>query len=275
LKNVSLGKLIGMIKQRLLGFATLLMAQNKVGILQYVFNNFRRIVFPVVTVYFLLQLFPLKNSTHTNYFIYLYIGLFYLVFVISTAQKVIQWFTLENQRGTIEAISITQVGIEGVIRYLLAFYLFFFFLFEAPAYAIILKYFFGFNLWRHLSFSLFALVVLNVVLIYALTLLGVSMFLFFNIGTFNAGAQRSLFNLIAGAYCPISIFPVALQVVSLALPFTHGLILFRKIITDKTAVGPMDFMPLALFSCGLLILGHFSLKYIIIYIQRKRCFLNY
>jgi hypothetical protein len=264
-----------MIKQKISILLTLLMSGNKSGILQYIANNFKRVIFPVVTVFFLLQIFPLNTNLRTNYFVYLYIGLFYLVFVLSTSRKVIQWFSLECQRGTIESIQMTQIGIEGVVRYLFLIYLSIFFILEAPIYIAIMKYFFNFNLCRYFGFSLLFYTGLNILLIYSLILIGVSVILLFNTNAFNAETHRSIFNLIAGAYCPISVFPATLQVFSLALPFTHGLILFRKIIADKMGVSVMDFIPFTLFTAALLVLGHYALKRTIVLMQREQCFLNY
>lgn len=260
-------------KQRFFVFFRVLLAEKRYGILDYLLFNFGMIAMPVVVIYFLLKFVRVGTDVRADYIIYLYASLFYFCFIFTIPEKVIRWFFLEIQRGTIEVIYKTQLGIKGTIQYFILIFSLVFFLFQAPLYIIFLKYIFDFTMGGFFTFPAFIFIALNILLIYAVALLGVSSLLFFDINPLNAQMRRVLY-IITGVYCPVTVFPFSLKIISFALPFTHGLILFRKIFISGEIINFVDFIPFILFSGGLCILGHFLFNKTILFIQQKRSFLN-
>ena len=110
---------------------------------------------------------------------------------------------------------------------------------------------------------------------FGLAQLSVALTLFFDASLMDLSLRKYTFNILSGVFCPVTMFPWWLQPVSYAIPFTHGLILLRRVLDGETGIPLVDFAPLAAFSAGLVIGGHLALEAVLLHIRRRRSLCRY
>lgn len=244
------------------------------GILKWLYANLKSALLPVVLVYFIVRFFLQSKSYPTEYLQYVYVGISYLVLTHTIPEKISNWFYIEQQRGTLEIIAITRLGVMGLIRFSFLIYLLMFLLIEAPIFVIIAKVILGINLSLYVNGIFLLFVLFNILLSFGLSLISISYILFFRKEAIFAKSRNYIYNLFSGAYCSINSFPLFMKVAAYVLPFTHGIIILRNMVTRKENV----FLFLGIFAVYAIVtvvLGHFFMKKTLVYIMKKRSFASY
>lgn len=263
-----------MLKQRFLLFLQLLAAEQN-GLTNYLYNSIKNVVFPLATVYLVLQFFSVKSYVRTDYYMYVYVGVFYILFTLSFPERAAAWFRIEKQRGTLETIGISQLGFFGTLNYIFIFHVLFFFIIEVPIFIMVAKFFWSFNICPYFSLPFWFFILLNILLSYGLTLIFVSLVLFFDTPGISSIPRKYTYNILSGVFCPVTLLPTWLKAISYMLPFTYGLILLRKIIANKSDVTLNGFIPFISFVTIVILLGQFFLRKVILVIRKKRSFSRY
>ena len=243
-------------------------------ILRYLWSNLRNILMPVFLAYFIIQFFPTATNHPTEYLRFVYTGIFYIVLTNTIPEKLSRWFYLEQQRGTLETIAMTKLGIMGIIRYSFLLYLIIFLFIEAPIFIVIAKAIFGIQLSYYMNGIFYIFVLFNILLSFGISLLSIAFILLFNKHAFFASSRNYIYNLFSGVYCSVAIFPLFIKLFSYALPFTYGIIILRNIVRNEKGI----YLYLGIFilyAIVIVIIGHFFIKKILIYIMKKRSLTSY
>ena len=229
-----------MILQNIKYLFILLLAESK-GIFLYVWQNLQGLMFPVFTMFFILDFIPVEEKFRRQHLLYVYMIVVYIIFTTSFPRKIGSWFYSQKQRGTIETIALTRLGILGTVTYLFCLHLMLFFLVELPLFVIIAKYFLGIDVLAHWDTFMGLFIAINLFLSYGLTVWQVAVYALFDLSVFSISSKRVMFNFLAGAYVPVSCFPWWIKIFSLLLPFTYGAILLDKIVFKIETVTVSDF----------------------------------
>ncbi len=260
--------------QRLAAILSFLVADRN-GLLRFLWVNVKNAIFPLATIYFILQFLSMRGSDRSEYLLFVYLGVFYVLFSISPAERVAHWFRAEQLRGTLETVALTRLSVAGTLRLLFAAHLLVYLLSEVPLFWAAAYLLWDAKLQMAAAGDLLLLLLLNLLLSFGLAQLSVALTLFFDASLMDLSLRKYTFNILSGVFCPVTMFPWWLQPVSYAIPFTHGLILLRRVLDGETGIPLVDFAPLAAFSAGLVIGGHLALEAVLLHIRRRRSLCRY
>jgi ABC-2 type transport system permease protein len=262
-----------MVLQNIKCFLKLIIAERR-GLINYIGKSIMQVIIPVIAVYFLLKFIFLQAQDQTKYYKYLFISLLYLNCILSLPGRVVDWLKTEKQRGTLETICISRIGVPGVLTYIFIVYVLIFSIVEMPFYIFIAIRFLPLDFSKCLSLEFIIFLIFNVILSYGLTFVSASIMILYDVSLFSSHFLRA-YNFFSGAYFSINILPFFVRIFSYLLPFTYGLILLRKIMSSTKTIFLVDFIPFALFTSVILCFGLFLLEKAMLFKRKNNSLRDY
>ncbi len=262
------------IRQRLTAFFSFLVADRS-GLMRYLINNIKNAAFPMITTYVVLSFLALRGVDRAGYMLFVFQGSIYLLFCISPAERVALWYRAEQQRGTMETITLSGLGIAGTLRYMFGLHLLIYLLTEMPFFWLATWLAWGMLPPPEAAGGLLLMAALTVLISYGIAQLLVAMTLLLEASVVDFSLRKFTFNILCGVFCPVTIFPDWLRPVSYALPFTHGIALLRRLLEQEATLSSMDYLPLAAFALGLPVAGKVSMILVERFLRRRRSLTRY
>ena len=233
-----------------------------------------QVIIPVVVVYFLLKFISFQAQEKVNYYKYIFISLLYINYTLSFPGRIVDWLKTEKQRGTLETISMSRIGVPGILTYTFVVYMLIFTIVEMPIYIFIALKFLSLDLSRCISLDFLVFLVFNIILSYGFTFISASILFFCDVSLFSSNFLR-VYNFLSGAYFSINILPLFVRIFSYILPFTYGLILLRKLVLSDKAISLMDFVPFVSFVLVVLSVGFLFLEKMVLFKRKNSSLRDY
>lgn len=261
--------------QRLRAVLGFLVADRS-GLLRFLYNNVKNAAYPVVTIYLILHFLALRGRDRADYLLFVFVGVFYVLASVSVAERVTQWFHVEQRRGTLDTVCMTRLSLGGTLRYLFAAHLLVYVVTEVPLFWLAARLLWGLDVTAAAGWQLALLGLLTLLVGYGAALVLVALTLVLDAAVTDISLRKFAINILAGVYCPVRLFPAWLRPVSYALPFTHGLELLRRLLEPADpAPALLDFAPLAAFAVALVAGGQLALVRAGRHVRRRGSLVRY